>query len=165
MGTRLITSYVVWICVCWVNFSYGNMVQVSGVPFARYRAAIPPGRPETSAFFRRGYRGIFDCFFFRCHPLVNRKDGSRLLRFFPVLSSGGHFSDGPGPARSPRRKSRRNRRASAISTCEICRACRFLNETPSLLCETRLTPRFRPSSSTRPVRASESARTFPRKII
>lgn len=48
----------------------------------------------TANFFSERVGAIFRLFFFRCHPLVNRKDGSRLLRFFLVRSRGDrHFSE------------------------------------------------------------------------
>lgn len=50
VGTGLITSYVVSICVCWVNFPYGSMVQVSDVYAERYRRVIRPRDAKSPHF-------------------------------------------------------------------------------------------------------------------
>lgn len=134
VGTRLITSYVVWICVCPADFSRGSMVQVSGVLSAHYRRVIRPRRAVSAAFFwpcrRREFLIVF--FSLRCHPLVNRKDGSRLLRFFPrAYGPGRTFFPGhrDGPGRVSRRNYRRNRPPSAFPRTGFVTPAVFLNET------------------------------------
>lgn len=137
VGTRLITSYVVWICVYPADFCRGSMVQVSGVSSTCYRRVIRPGRAVSAAFFwpcrRREFLIVF-FFSLRCHPLVNRKDGSRLLRFFPrAFGPGRTFFPGhrSGSGRVSRRNYRRNHPPSAFPRTGFAASSVFLNETRS----------------------------------
>lgn len=75
-------------------------------------------------------------FFFslRCHPLVNRKDGSRLLRFFPrAFGPGRTFFPGhrSGSGRVSRRNYRRNHPPNAFPRTGFAASSVFLNETRS----------------------------------
>lgn len=112
------------------------MVQVSGKPGARYRAAIPARPAVSGAFFRPGpVPGFLIVFFFRCHPLVNRKDGSRLLRFFPVPARRADIFPtvtARGATRPRAVKLPSKSPTERDSTREICRVFRFSNETASL---------------------------------
>lgn len=146
MGTRLITSYVVWICVCPADFSRGSMVQVSGRAVRVLSPRNPAGsRQIRCVFLAVSPSGIFDCFFFslRCHPLVNRKDGSRLLRFFPrAFGPGRTFFPGhrSGPGRLSRSNFRRNHPPNAFPRMDFVAPCVFLNETPRSPGRTRYSP-------------------------
>lgn len=69
VGTRLITSYVVWICICRADFPRGSMVQVSDVSAACYPRVFRPRRANPPAFLASVLAsGIFDCFFFPFFP-------------------------------------------------------------------------------------------------
>lgn len=137
VGTRLITSYVVWICVCRADFPRGRMVQVRNISATCSRPGSRRRREKSGP--RRSRREFLIVFFLLslslllsstpnlsrahslslshtlylplslslslCHPLVNRKDGSRLLRFFPpvttFVSRGRTFFPGTAAGKSP----------------------------------------------------------------